>query len=89
MKRRSRGDGGPPPLACREVVELVTDYLEGALSPAWRARLGEHLAACRDCAAYLDQLRTMVRALARVRPPDLDRRVRQELLAAYREWIAA
>ncbi|MEA2828593.1 MAG: hypothetical protein QOG43_3032 [Actinomycetota bacterium] len=70
-------------------MELVTDYLEGALTPALRARLDEHLRACRHCAAYLRQMQTMVRAMARLAAPALDRRAREELIAAYRRWTAA
>ncbi len=66
------------------MVELVTDHLEGALGPAVRARLEEHLRACRHCTAYLRQMRTMVRAVSRVAPPPLDRRGRDELVARYR-----
>ena len=44
-------------LTCRELVDLVTEYLEGALPPSDRARFDEHLAACGGCTAYLDQMR--------------------------------
>jgi len=57
MRRRRR-------LRCRDVVELVTDYLEGALSARTRARFERHLARCRGCAAYLQQIREVVRLLA-------------------------
>ena len=56
-------------IACRELVELVTDYLEGALTPERRALLEQHLAACEGCAAYLDQMRrtvALLRELGRV-----------------------
>jgi anti-sigma factor RsiW len=90
-RRQSR----PPAsrLGCQEVVELVTDYLEGALTPQVRARLDEHLRACRHCAAYLGQMRTMVRATGRLAAPApapaLDLRGREELVATYRRWTAA
>ncbi|HVD02345.1 MAG TPA: zf-HC2 domain-containing protein [Candidatus Dormibacteraeota bacterium] len=73
-------------MRCREVVELMTDYLEGALSAADRARFEEHLAGCPGCTAYLEQLRVSLRvlgALAAVPVPEAQRR---ELLAAFREW---
>jgi anti-sigma factor RsiW len=47
-------------LACRELVELVTDYLEGALAPAERARFEAHLADCPGCERYLEQLRATI-----------------------------
>lgn len=50
----------PPPIACREVVEVVTAYLEGALAPAEHRRLEAHLAACEHCSAYLEQLRLTI-----------------------------
>jgi anti-sigma factor RsiW len=53
-------------LCCREVVELVTDHLEGALPARTRARVERHLARCPGCAAYLRQMRDMVRILARI-----------------------
>ena len=59
-------------LCCREVVELVTDYLEGALPARTRARVERHLARCRGCAAYVEQMREVVRLLANLgglRPP--------------------
>ncbi len=79
----------PRRLGCQEVVELVTDYLEGALTPDLVTRLDDHLRACRNCAAYLAQMRTMVRALARVAAPTLDRAARDELVAQFRRWTAA
>ena len=69
MSRRARG------LACRQVVELVTDYFEDALDPAERARFQSHVAGCRGCQAYVAQMRTTVallRAAATVeRPPEV------------------
>ena len=53
-------------LCCREVVELVTDYLEGALPARTRARFERHLARCRGCSAYVEQMREVVRLLARL-----------------------
>jgi anti-sigma factor RsiW len=53
-------------LACRELVELVTDWLEGALSPAERDRFEAHLATCRYCRAYVEQLRQVLRVARRI-----------------------
>jgi anti-sigma factor (TIGR02949 family) len=73
-------------LACRDVVEAVTDYLEGAMPAADRERFERHLAGCDDCTAYLEQLRTSIRLSGRVQaesmPPDL----REGLLRAFRDW---
>ncbi len=73
-------------LSCREVVELVTDYLEGALLGDFVRVLEEHLALCEGCAAYLDQMRATILLTGRLAeeavPPELER----ALLAAYRDW---
>jgi anti-sigma factor RsiW len=73
-------------MTCREVVELMTDYLEGALSASDQARFEEHIGGCAGCTAYLEQLRVSVRvlgALAAVPVPEAQRR---ELVAAFRDW---
>jgi anti-sigma factor RsiW len=73
---------------CREAVELVTDYLEGALSDRDRARLERHLAACPHCSEYLAQMRRTLDVLGRVEPEELDPAAREELVALYRRWQA-
>ncbi len=80
--------GRPLGLACREVVELVTDLLEGALAPSVRARVEEHLRSCRNCAAYLEQMRVTVRAARRMAAAPLERREREALRTLYRAWSA-
>ena len=81
LLRRRRRD-----LACREAVELVTDYLEGALSPADRERLEGHLAACPHCTEYLAQMRRTLDLLGRIEPESLEPRAQDELVALYRRW---
>jgi anti-sigma factor RsiW len=78
----------PPGLACQQVVELVTDYLEGALSPADRRRLEAHLADCPHCTEYLAQIRETIRLTGRVEPEDLTPQMRTELTDLYRRWQA-
>jgi anti-sigma factor RsiW len=73
-------------LTCRELVELVTDYLDGALAPAERRRFETHLLGCRVCPRYLDQLRTTVRLAGRLAEDDLREPARSSLLAAFRAW---
>jgi len=75
-------------ITCRELVELVTDYLEDALPPADRARFEAHLEICEDCALYVEQLRGTVAAVGALRAEALDPVVRDELLAAFRDWKA-
>ena len=52
-------------LSCQELVELVTDYLEGAMSPEERERFEEHLDACGNCRRYLAQMRQTIRLVGR------------------------
>lgn len=73
-------------LTCRELVELVTDYLDGALSEVDRARFEEHLAVCEACVHYFGQIRRTVRLLGRLHESDLSPAARDELLAAFRTW---
>jgi anti-sigma factor RsiW len=61
-------------LACQEVVELVTDYLEGALPRSQRRRFEAHLAGCENCAEYLEQMRATIRLTGRLRAGDLTAR---------------
>ena len=75
-----------PELACRELVELVTDYLEGRLSPGDRARFQAHLAECEHCETYLEQMRQTVRALGRLPEETLSADARDALTAAFRDW---
>ena len=71
---------------CRQVVELMTDYLEGALSPVERARFEEHIAGCDGCRAYLQQLRTTRRVLGRLADEPVPADVERDLLEAFRSW---
>lgn len=50
-------------MACQELVERVTDYLDGALSPHELARVHEHLASCDGCRAHIEQMRITLRVL--------------------------
>lgn len=83
LLRRRRRD-----LACREAVELVTDYLEGALSADDRARLEGHLANCPHCTEYLAQMRRTLDLLGRIEPEALEPQVQDELVALYRRWTS-
>ena len=75
-------------LTCREFVELVTDYLEGRLAPADRARFEEHVAICPGCQAYMDQMRETLAALGRLPEERLSPDARDALLGAFRGWRA-
>jgi anti-sigma factor RsiW len=71
---------------CQELVELVTDYLEGALEPADLRRFEEHLAACGKCTEYMAQLRATIRAVGQITPDDLSPEAESELLEVFRDW---
>ena len=73
-------------LVCQQVVELVTDYLEGALSRSQRRRLEAHLANCEHCTEYLAQMRATIRLTGRLRVEDLTPEMQEELTAIYRRW---
>ena len=78
----------PPGLACQEVVELVTDYLEGAMPAADRRRLEAHLGDCPHCTEYLAQMRETIRLTGRLTPEDLSPAMRTDLTDLYRRWRA-
>jgi anti-sigma factor RsiW len=73
-------------MACRELVEVVTDYVEGALAEDDRRRLEEHLEECRACVRYVDQMRQMIRTLGELSPESIPPETWQALLDAFRGW---
>jgi anti-sigma factor RsiW len=73
-------------LSCREMVELVTDYLEGALSEVERARFDAHIGGCDGCTAYLEQMRTTVRLTGRLTREQIPAESLEALLRAFRGW---
>ena len=73
-------------MSCKELVELVTDYLEDALPASERQRFEEHLAICPGCVTYVDQMRQTVAATGRLREESLSPEAREDLLAAFRDW---
>jgi predicted anti-sigma-YlaC factor YlaD len=77
----------PGGISCREVVEIVTDYLEGALAPQEVDRLEVHLGVCGPCRVYLEQIRTTARLAAAAEAEQLERHPdREALLAAFRAF---
>ena len=75
-----------PELPCRELVELVTDYLEDRLPGDDRARFEAHLQACEACRDYLEQFRRTIRALGRLPEESLSADARKTLLDAFKDW---
>jgi anti-sigma factor RsiW len=80
---------GPiPDLPCNQFVELVTDYLDGALAPGERAQVDAHLAICEGCRRVLAQWREVVRLTGRLDESavdEIDPRARAALMATFRE----
>jgi len=76
----------PAALSCQEVVELVTDYLEGRLSRRDRRRFEKHLSACDGCTAYVEQMRLTLRTLGSLTERDLSKRAKAELMDAFRDF---
>jgi anti-sigma factor RsiW len=79
----------PAELTCRELVEVVTDYLEDAMSPGDRARFERHLAGCGGCATYLDQMRATIRLTGRLTEESIPAPAVEPLLHAFHAWRAA
>jgi len=73
-------------LTCAELVVLVTDYFDGALSPHDRARFDDHIMTCPPCQAHLDQIRRTIDVLGHVPQESLSTAAERDLLGAFREW---
>jgi anti-sigma factor RsiW len=76
-------------LSCQELVELVTDYLEGALPEAERERFDAHLATCDGCSTYVEQMRVTLQVTGELTPASLSPEAEELLLAAFRAWRPA
>lgn len=75
-----------PEMPCREIVEVITEYLEGTLSEPDRTRFQEHLAVCSPCRTYLDQMRETIAALGKLTEDEIPEGDKQELLTLFRNW---
>jgi len=75
-------------LTCREMVELVTDYVEGRLDERDRGRFEAHVTECDACTRYIEQMRITVRALGHIPPETISPEAERELLDAFRNWRA-
>jgi anti-sigma factor RsiW len=75
-------------MACREAVEAVTEYLEGAMAPRDRASFERHLGACDHCTAYVEQIRATIELTGQIRPEDLSPEACDAILTVFRSWAA-
>jgi anti-sigma factor RsiW len=80
LHRRSRE------VVCQQAVELVTDYLDGALSRPARRRLERHLRGCPHCTEYFAQVRATIAMTGRITPDDLSPQMRDEFVDLYLRW---
>ena len=80
--------GGNDEMACQELVEVVTDYLEDVLPEPERARLEAHLAECPYCVTYIAQMRQTIDAVGELSVEMISREQQEQLLEAFRGWRA-
>ncbi len=73
-------------LVCEQIVEMVTDYLEGTLSRSQRRRFEAHLADCPHCTEYLAQMRAAIRLTGKLGAEDLTPEMREDFGELYRRW---
>lgn len=73
-------------LTCKELVELVTEYLEGTLSPAERTRFEAHLKICDGCSRYLEHMRRTIRLVGKLSEETIAPEAEQALLQVFRNW---
>ncbi len=76
----------PRTLSCNEIVEMVTDYIEGDLDPPTVAALEEHLRVCPGCDRYVDQIRETVSTLGSITSESLSPQAQSGLLEAFRTF---
>jgi hypothetical protein len=76
-------------LTCRELVELVTEYLEGTLAPDDRDRFEQHVILCDGCAFYLNQMRTTIAVTGSLTEESITPEAQESLLRVFRDWKGA
>ncbi len=73
-------------LTCKELVELVTDYLEETLDSAERSRFDTHLSNCTGCTNYVSQMRSTIQTIGYLSEDELSPEAERDLLEAFRGW---
>jgi anti-sigma factor RsiW len=73
-------------ISCQELVELVTDYLEGVMPAELRVRFDRHIESCTGCNTHLEQMRTTIRLTGSLAPESLTPDAETTLLHAFRGW---
>src|SRR5262249_7637371 len=85
-RRPKKGIVTESELTCKELTELITDYLEERLSAVNRIRFEEHLSACPTCAVYLDQMLATIAAIGSKPQLNIPAKMESTLLEAFRHW---
>ena len=73
-------------LTCAEIVELVTEYLDGALVDGDRERFEQHIVVCAGCTSHLEQMRATIEVVGKITEEDLPPEAAAQLLEAFRGW---
>ena len=73
-------------LTCKELVELVTEYMEGTLSPEDKERFEAHVATCSGCAAFLQQMKKTIQAIGNLEDNSLSPQAKENLLRLFQNW---
>lgn len=73
-------------LTCKELVELVTDYLEEMLAPEERSRFETHVMGCEGCSLYVEQMRQTIKLTGMLTEDDVSEPARQKLLETFKSW---
>jgi anti-sigma factor RsiW len=84
--RKHMGDDTVREMACQELVEVITEYLEGTLPKSDRMRFDAHLSTCPACREYLEQMRTLIGLSGSLTTKSIEPATRDSLLRAFRRW---
>jgi anti-sigma factor (TIGR02949 family) len=71
---------------CQEMIEVITNYLDGAMPPDERQRFERHLSYCAGCSTYVDQMRETIRQTGTVPRESLPPALRERIVAQFRTW---
>lgn len=80
------GNDAQQEMACQELVEVITDYLEGTLPTSDRVRFDAHLSTCGACREYVEQMRGLIRLSGSLTAQTIEPATRESLLSAFRRW---
>jgi predicted anti-sigma-YlaC factor YlaD len=73
-------------MTCKELVELVTEYLEGTLPEEVGVRMESHLSGCEGCTSYLEQMRQTIQLTGQIHEENLSEQQKDDLLKLFRDW---